>query len=561
MPTSHWLQSYSGVRATVGLGPDISPTDGAFAFRHAYCYALSRLQANPSSRARLVLARDPRPTGAALAEAQARGMAAASRMLGVELEIVDLGVQTTPIWQHAVRLFDAHGGVMVTASHNPLEDNGWKYATGVDTFGGDPAPPGALLSAAEMANLIRAANAFSPATADMSSTVPADTDAAGRAVAHYLEFVAGTYYAHAAGARVVVDPNGGAASHIADRVFRALGVEPIVINGDEGRPTHEIDVEHVRPDGTHVLDKLAERVRLEKALFGLAYDYDADRGNLTWVDALGSAIIPSPQAAAAINTAVALAVHRRSGNDRRAAVVASDATSLRVHQIARAFGAHVVEVETGEINVVSAMGDLERHGYRAVVGVEGASGGTVFAGTTCRDGTLVGAGGLLAAADAELRGIVTDLLAPGGSMTPGLAGFVAVLPTQQSFSERRPAPVDWAATVSALEQQFATAFASELSGSWARYEIAYSYTHYVGPDRPVSAGYGWKARVFRPGAEGFLWIRRSKTEARVARLVGDGPDEASARALLELGRRLLDDIDHGVGAAQAGSVGPPSRSC
>jgi phosphomannomutase len=167
----------------------VSPDDDAFAFRHAYCYALSRLQANPARRARLVVARDPRPTGAALATAQARGLFAASRALGVELELIDLGVQTTPIWQHAVRLFGAHGGVMVTASHNPIDDNGWKYATGVETFGGAPAPAGALLSAPEMSNLFRAANAFSPA-ADATALPPSHGDsgavglAAGRAVDH-----------------------------------------------------------------------------------------------------------------------------------------------------------------------------------------------------------------------------------------------------------------------------------------------------------------------------------------------------------------------------------------
>jgi hypothetical protein len=58
--------------------------------------------------------------------------------------------------------------------------------------------------------------------------------------------------------------------------------------------------------------------------------------------------------------------------------------------------------------------------------------------------------------------------------------------------------------------------------------------------RPLAAGYGWKARVFRPGAEGFLWIRGSKTEAGVARMIGDGPDEASAKALQAIGRRLLE---------------------
>jgi phosphomannomutase len=275
-------------------------------------------------------------------------------------------------------------------------------------------------------------------------------------------------------------------------------------------------------------------------LFGLAYDFDADRGNLTFVDASGAAQIPSPQAAAAINTAIALAVHRRAGDKRPAVVIASDATSCRVREIASAFGADVVEVETGEINVVTAMRDQELHGRRAVVGVEGPNGGTVFAGTTCRDGTLVGAGALLAAADPELRAIISSALAPGRTMAAGLAGFIDVLPAQRSFMQKCSAPADWASTVARLEREFPRLFAAELAGSWSRLEIVYSYTRYVGPVRPLAAGYGWKARVFRPGAEGFLWIRGSKTEAGVVRMIGDGPDEASARALLTIGRRLLE---------------------
>lgn len=539
MAGAAWLQSYSGVRARVGAGPAVDADDEAFAFRHAYCYAISRLQANPAPRARIVLARDPRPTGAALAQAQARGLATACHALGVDLDLVDLGIVPTPVWQHSVRLFEAHGGVMITASHNPLDENGWKYATGVVTHGVDPAPPGALLSAAEMGNLIRAANAFAPQPWRAPLGSLTDPAARERAIANYVAFVSDTYVVHAADARVVVDPNGGAACAVAGRAFRGLGVDPILVNAIEGEVAHEIDVEHARPDGTHVLEDVAKRVRAEGALFGLAYDFDADRGSLAYVDASGRTQIPSPQASAAMNAAIALAVHQRAGDARPAAVVASDATSCRVKQVAGAFGAAVHEVETGEINVVTKMQDLERHGICAVVGVEGPNGGTVFSGTTCRDGTLVGAGALLAAADSELRAIIARTLAPGRQMGANLAGFIEMLPTQRSFMEKSSAPLDWRKTVDTFDREFPRLFASHLARAWERFEVVYSYTRYVGPERPEAAGYGWKARVFRPGAEGFLWIRGSKTEAGVARLVGDAPDAAEARALLALGRTLL----------------------
>lgn len=536
---ARWLQSYSGVRASVGLGPNVEREDSVFAFRHAYCYALSRLQANPAGTARMVIARDPRPTGDALLREQAAGIASAFRDLGVELELVNLGIVTTPIWQHSVRLFEAHGGVMVTASHNPLEDNGWKYATGVETHALDPAPPGALLSASEMGNLIRAANAFTPQAA-LTSFSPAISHAEReRAIEHYSNFVGAAYHANAPGAKVVLDPNGGAASEICRGVFERIGVEPIVVNDTVGTPAHAVDVERIGPDGKHVLHGLAERVKADGALFGLAYDFDADRGNLTFVDSQGREQIPSPQAAAAINTAIALAVHRRSGDARPAAVVASDATSYRVHQIARAFGADVFEVETGEINVVTRMRDLERQGYCAAVGVEGPNGGTIFAGTTCRDGSLVGAGALLASADPELRKIISLALTQDEIMGPGLAGFIEDLPKQRSFADRRQVQEDWWPFVDRVEREFSRAFPSALGSEWQSAEFLYSYTQSVSPERPEGKLCGWKVRLLAPGKEAFLWIRGSKTEAGLLRVIGDGPDEASARKVLAFGLELV----------------------
>ena len=500
------------MRARIGLGPAVAPEDNVFAFRHAYCYALSRLQAHPAPRVRLVLARDPRPTSDALARAQAAGLASACRDLGVELELIDLGVVTTPLWQHSVRLFEAQGGVMVTASHNPLEDNGWKYATGVETFAVDPAPPGALLSPAEMGQLIRAANAFQPQPERSPLAPVVDLARREEALSRYLEFVRGTYRVDAPLARVVLDPNGGAACGIASRVFESLGAVPIVINDEVGRPAHEIDVDQMRADGRHVLHDLAQRVRAEQALFGLAYDFDADRGNLTYVDESGNPRIPSPQNTAAINAAVALALHRLSGETRPAAIVVSEATSYRVHRLAAAFSAAVHEVETGEINVVTRMRDLERQGHWAVVGVEGPNGGTIFAGTTCRDGSLVGAGALLAAAHEPLRRVAAEALG-AERLRPGLGGFIEALPAQRTLSERHTVQEDWAPFVERLERAFPGLFEARLANEWERYEILYSYTRYVGPVRPEARQYGWKARLTRPRAAS---PRRTRAASDVA---------------------------------------------
>ena len=118
--------------------------------------------------------------------------------------------------------------------------------------------------------------------------------------------------------------------------------------------------------------------------FAIITDFDADRANTLIYDPKADKVIePRPQEVAAMNVALALAharVNTVSGDKRPLAIVVHDATSRRAWEVARAFGAKVFVVEVGEVNVLEKMRALEQEGYRVVIGIEGANGGTVFRG-------------------------------------------------------------------------------------------------------------------------------------------------------------------------------------
>ena len=148
------------------------------------------------------------------------------------------------------------------------------------------------------------------------------------------------------------------------RVLEHFGVKVIEINAELGYPEHGIDTDGIdSASGRHMLLRVARAAARERAHFGVAFDYDADRGNLVLPGLDESAII-APQQVAAFNISLALA-RRQLNNEgqKKLAVVLSDATSLASERVARTFGAEVHYVETGEINVVTKMHQLRKAGY------------------------------------------------------------------------------------------------------------------------------------------------------------------------------------------------------
>ncbi|MBW5448209.1 phosphoglucosamine mutase [Cohnella sp. CFH 77786] len=208
-----------------------------------------------SKRPKVVIGRDTRISGAMLESALVAGL------LSIGADVVRLGVVSTPAVAYLTRKLHADAGVMISASHNPVEDNGIKF------FGGDGFK---LLdeTEAEIERLMDAAVDELPRpTGDGVGTVTTDESAKEL----YLEFLRTTVGSRFDGLKIVLDCAHGAAYELAPAIFRALGAEVIAYGAE--------------PNGLNINDgagsthpeMLAAKVLEHGADLGLAFDGDADR--------------------------------------------------------------------------------------------------------------------------------------------------------------------------------------------------------------------------------------------------------------------------------------------
>jgi phosphoglucosamine mutase len=216
--------------------------------------AARRLGATGRSARRVaVVGRDPRASGEMLEAAVIAGITSEG------VDVLRVGVLPTPAVAYLTGSYDADLGVMISASHNPMPDNGIKI------FG----PGGHKLDDAtedRIAELVAAGPGSRPTGAGVGRVLDA-ADALGR----YLTHAAKAALAPLNGLTVVVDCAHGAASAAAPRAYRAAGANVIAINAE---PTG-LNIN----DGcgsTH-MDQLRQAVIDHGADLGLAHDGDADR--------------------------------------------------------------------------------------------------------------------------------------------------------------------------------------------------------------------------------------------------------------------------------------------
>jgi len=287
--------------------------------------AVRELGATAGNRPRVVLGRDPRPSGELLEAALAAGLASAGA------EVVLLGVVPTAAVAHAA--VEADLGAMITASHNPMPDNGVKLFS----RGGWKLPD--AVEAAIEARL--ADTAWVRPTGAAVGRVHGDDSGA---FARYREHLLAAAPHPLTGLRVVVDCSHGSASVLAPDVYAALGAEVVALHTGDGEINDGV--------GATALGVLQAAVVAHGADAGIAHDGDADR--CLAVDATG-AVVDGDQL-----LAIAALALRAAGRLSHGTVVATVMSNLGFHHAMRDAGITVRTTPVGDRYVLE---ELQRGSY------------------------------------------------------------------------------------------------------------------------------------------------------------------------------------------------------
>ncbi len=326
------LFSVAGARGIVGKTID---ADVVTRLTLAFC---SVLPDGP-----IVVGRDTRPSGESFLLSVKGAVTAAGR------DCIDVGIATTPTVEMVTENTDAVGGIIVTASHNPVEWNALKLLDHRGIFIGKK--EGDAVFEVFMAGDFKLADGRS------CGTVKGYDSAAREHLDAVLALdVIDTDAIRARGFKIVLDCINGAGSVIAPTLLRELGADVVevncALNGDFYRDPEP------RPDN---LGELAARVHAEGADIGFACDPDADR--LALVDNEGNAISEEYTLALAVDHVLS----RTKGS-----VVVNMSTSSVVDHVAEKHGVSVLRTPVGEAYVVARL--LEEG---AVIGGEG-NGGVIY---------------------------------------------------------------------------------------------------------------------------------------------------------------------------------------
>jgi phosphoglucosamine mutase len=219
-------------------------------------------QQSDASRVRLVIGRDTRRSGPLLEAAMVAGL------LSAGADCYTVGVLPTPGIALLTRALDADGGIVLSASHNPFQDNGIKLFSAQGTKFPDAweAQIEGRLAAADAAPRARGAG--------IGRLIHYD-----RAEKYYVDFLTRCFPLDLAGLTVAIDCAHGATFRVGPSVFRRLGARVVAVSAQPDGTNINAACGALHPEG------LQRRLRTVRADVGFAFDGDGDR--LISVDHLG----------------------------------------------------------------------------------------------------------------------------------------------------------------------------------------------------------------------------------------------------------------------------------
>ncbi len=337
------IKSISGIRGTIGgkVNEGLTPLD---AVKFASAYGTWLIARNEGKKIKVVIGRDARISGQMISDL------VASSLIGLGIDVINLGLSTTPTVEVAVPMENAHGGIILTASHNPKQWNALKLLNEKGEFisGDDGAE---VLAIAE-------AESFEYADVDDLGTITNDDSYLQKHIDAILALpIVNKEAIKAANFSVVVDAVNSTGGIFVPAMLEALGVQHIekLYCDPTGHFPHNPE-----PLPEHLTD-LSDKIKELGSDMGITVDPDVDRLALVCED--GSMFGEE-------YTLVAVADYVLSKTPGSTVSNLSSTRALR--DVTEAIGETYHAAAVGEVNVVNKM-----KAENAVIGGEG-NGGVIY---------------------------------------------------------------------------------------------------------------------------------------------------------------------------------------
>ena len=336
------IKSISGIRGTIGgkVDENLTPID---AIKFAAAYGSWLKGQSGKEHVKVVIGRDARISGEMIQNL------VQYTLIGLGIDVVNIGLSTTPTVEVAVPLEKADGGIILTASHNPKEWNALKLLNNKGEFVSDEDGKAILRIAQE--------NDFSFATVDNLGKLSHDDRYIDLHIEKVLALPLVTPEAiQKKKFRVVVDAVNSTGGIAIPRLLERLGVEVVKLYCEpNGHFPHNPE-----PLKEHLGD-ICKRVVEEKADFGIVVDPDVDR--LAFITDQGEMFGEEYTLVACADYVLG----KDKGN-----VVSNLSSSRALRDIAQKHGVTYSAAAVGEVNVVT---EMKRIG--AIIGGEG-NGGIIY---------------------------------------------------------------------------------------------------------------------------------------------------------------------------------------